>query len=33
MYLIFSAVGAIQLASWLFAIVDFIERGDHRVQT
>lgn len=31
MYLIVSAVGAVQLTRWLFAIVDFIERGDHRV--
>ena len=26
-------VGAYQLTRWLFALVDFIERGDHRVQT
>lgn len=33
MYLILSAVGTVQLVRWLFAMVDFIERGDHRVQT
>ena len=33
LYLAVVFSGAVQLTRWLFALVDVIERGDHRVQT